>query len=412
MSKKVRIPSTQVTIGMCVVELDRPWLETPFLFQGFIVSSEADVAAVKKYCQHVFIDTDRSRIAPTGKNQPPQTADSGKGSLFKLFQRTPPTQPTRSVEQERAAALQTHTKTSALVKDFMDEVRLGRALDVKALEQGVDDTVESILRNPDAMSWLSQLRKKNALHEQHAMNCCILAIVFGRHLGLPKEELKKLGLCALLHDIGMLKVPEDILQKVTPLTEADIKQINQHAFYGRDLLMTVKDLYFGAVDVANTHHEWINGQGYPRGLDGAQISPFTRIVSIVDTYDDILTDHPYRKARTPFEALKAVHEARTSQLDEGLTKHFIDMVGVFPVGSMVELSTGEVAIVVSTNRQHTMQPKIIKVLDYRKQACKEMLINLAELDPNRVKIVRILKDGDYGLDAETLHNRALNADIP
>lgn len=254
--------------------------------------------------------------------------------------------------------------------------------------------------------------KKNVVHEQHAMNCCILAIVFGRHLGLPKEELKKLGLCALLHDIGMLKVPEEILQKPEPLTDAEIAHINQHTFYGRDLLMTIKDLYFGAVDVASTHHEWINGQGYPRGLDATQISPFTRIISIVDIYDDILTEHPYRKARTPFEALKAVHEARATQLDEGLTKHFIDMIGVFPVGSMVELSTGEVAIVVSTNRQHTMQPKIIKVLDYRKQACKETLINLAELDPNRIKIVRILKDGDYGLNAETLHNRALNADIP
>lgn len=409
MSKKLRIPSTQIAIGMCVVDLDRPWLETPFLFQGFIVSTQADVEAVQKYCQHVFIDPDRSRVAPTKPSEKP--APETKGGLFKLFQRQSAPAPTNTVEQERHVAKTVHRKTSGLVANFLDEVRLGRAIDVKLLEQGVDDTVESILRNPDAMMWLTQMREKAAALEQHAMNACILSIAFGRHLGLPKEELKKLGLCALLHDIGLVKVPDSILKKPGSLSEAEWAEMRRHADYGRDLLISVKDLYFGAVDVAHTHHEWFNGKGYPRGLDSSQISPFTRIISIVDAYDDMMTDHSYAPAKTAFESLKAIHEGRNTQFDEGLTKHFIDMIGVFPVGSIVELSTGEVGIVISNNRQHSMQPKLVRVLDHRKQECKEALINLAEVDINRIKIVRILRNGDYGIDAIKLHNRAMNSSL-
>lgn len=393
---------------MCVVELDRPWLETPFLFQGFTISSSADIDAVRKYCQYVYIDPDRSQKTP----QPNKPAPESKGGLFKLFQRSAAPEPSVPVEQERKQACELYPKQSALVRNFMDEIRLGRAIDVKILEQGVDDTVESILRNPNAMLWLAQMRQKTAALEQHAMNTCILAIAFGRYLGLPKEELKKLGLCALVHDFGMVKVPDAIVRKAGTLTEAEKQEMQKHTEYGRDLLMTVKDLYFGAVDVAHTHHEWFNGKGYPRGLDSSQLSPFTRIISVVDAYDDMMTEHSYAPARTAYEALKAIHEGRGSQFDEGLTRYFVEMIGVFPVGSLVELNTGEIAIVISTDRQQPMRPKLIRVRDYRRQSCREEIIELSALDSDKIKIVRILRNGDYGLDAVALHNRALNAELP
>jgi HD-GYP domain-containing protein (c-di-GMP phosphodiesterase class II) len=409
-SQKVRVASSQLSLGMCVVDLDRPWLETPFLFQGFILSSAADIEAVRKYCQYVYIDPARSQVAP-GPKKTTEAPAPAKGGLFGLFQKAAPAPVMHPTERERAPAMQIHARTSALVRSFMDEIQLGRAIDVKALEAGVEETVDSILRNPDAMSWLTQLRQKGAYHEQHAMNTCILAISFGRHLGLPKDELRNLGLCALLHDVGMLKVSDAVLQKAGALTEDELQQIRQHPVHGRDLLMTVKDLYYGAIDVAYSHQEWVNGQGYPRGITGAQISPFTRIVALVDAYDEQLSARPHRPAKTPFETLKGLHEQRGIQFDEGLVKHFIDMIGVFPVGSVVELNTGEIAIVIGNNRQKTLQPRLVKLYDYRRQPCRETVVDLAELDPNKVKIVRILKNGDYGLDHEKLHNRALNAEL-
>lgn len=394
---------------MCVVELDRPWLETPFLFQGFTISSSGDIEAVRKYCQYVYIDPDRSQKV---SSKPSKKEPESKSGWLKLFQRDAAPEPTVRVEQERVPARELYPKQSALVRSFLDDIRLGRAVDVKLLEQGVDDSVESVLRNPNALLWLTQMRQKTAALEQHALNTCILAITFGRYLGLPKEELKKLGLCALVHDIGMVKVPDAIVRKAGSLTEPEVQEMRKHTEYGRDLLMTVKDLYFGAVDVAHTHHEWFNGKGYPRGLDSSQISPFTRIISVVDAYDDMMTEHSYAPARTAYEALKSIHEGRGSQFDEGLTRYFVEMIGVFPVGSLVELNTGEIAIVITTDRQHPMRPKLIRVRDYRRQPCREEIIELSALDSNKIKIVRILRNGDYGLDALALHNRALNAELP
>ena len=392
---------------MCVVDLDRPWLETPFLFQGFYLQTEQDIRTVQEYCRYVFIDPKRG-TKPGHKKREVVSDDSG---LFKLYTQKEPPSASTPFERELKKADNSHKKTGVLVKGFMDDIRLGRALNVKAIEEAVTETVDSVLRNPEALMWLSLLRKKDELQEQHSINVCILAASIGRYLGLPRDELQKLGICALLHDVGKLQVQDPILQKWEKLTDPEMAMIRKHPDFGRVILMSARDLYSGAIDVAMTHHEHVDGSGYPRGLTSARISPFAKIIAIADVYDDIITMHPYREERTPFEALKVLNTCRGKQFDETLVKHFTDMLGVFPIGSMVELDSGEVGVVISQVIKNPTQPRLIMVLDRDKKPCKETLVNLAALNHTRtnnpLRIVRVLNRGDHGIDPQLVHERGI-----
>ena len=412
-SHRQRVPVSELRLGMYVVDLDRPWLETPFLIQGFVLSTEADIRAVQQHCRYVYIDARRGALPPSKTDRAEHKLDRNTG--FGLFERKAPAAPSHSVEDELPNARTVHARGSSLVRGFMDDIRFGRVLNVKAIQEGVSDTVDSVLRNPDAMMWLAQLRKKDESHEQHCLNSCILAVAFGRHLGLPRDELQKLGVCALLHDVGKLQIPDAVLNKTDPLTEQELVTLRKHTDFGRVILMSARDLYHGAIDVAHSHHEWVDGSGYPRGLNGSQISPFAKIVAIVDTYDDIIGEHAYRDERTAFEALREINNGRGKQFDESLVKHFIDMIGVFPVGSIVELSNGEVAIVLAQTPGLPMLPRVVRLLDANKKSCPERILNLAlpPAEPGEpLRVIRVLRRGDYGLDPQQLQTRGLMAKIP
>lgn len=390
---------------MCVVDLDRPWLETPFLFQGFYLQTEQDIKTVQEYCRYVYIDPVRG-TKPGNKKREVARDDSG---LFKLYTQKEAPAANTPFERELKNANGGFKKSGVVMKSFMDDIRLGRALNVKAIEEVVTDTVDSILRNADALMWLSLLRKKDELQEQHSINVCILAVSIGRHLGLPREELQKLGICALVHDVGKLQVQDPILQKWEKLTEPEWTILRKHVDFGRVILMSSKEIYSGAIDVVMTHHERVDGTGYPRGLTGAQISPYSKIISIADVYDDMITMHPYKEEQTPFEALKELNLCRGKQFDETLVKHFTDMLGVFPIGSLVELSTGNVGVVISQVAKNPTQPRLLLVLDKNKQACKETPINLANINAqnpnNPVRITKVLRRGEYGIDPQEVHER-------
>lgn len=408
MEKRVRINSNELQLGMCVIDLDRPWLETPFLFQGFTISSSADIQVVQQYCKFVYIDTNRG----ASPNKAKKTEETKAGtSLFKLFTRTEHAAASLPVEKELSTARAVHGKTSTLVRSFMDDVRLGRALNVENIEASVTDIVDSLLRNPDAMLWLSQLKDKSIQEEQHAVNCCILAVAFGRHLGLPRDELLKLGVSALLHDVGKLQVPDTIQKATHALSENEWAIMRKHPEFSRAILLTARGLYPGAIDVAHTHHEWINGSGYPRGINGNQIAPFAKMVAIVDSYDHMVREHIYRPENSAFEALRELHQGKGKQFDESLVKRFIDMIGVFPIGSVIELNNGEIGVVVGGNPAQPTQPRVLMLLDKARAARREQIINLAGVSAihngEPLRIIRVLRKGDYGIDQAGLHARAL-----
>jgi HD-GYP domain-containing protein (c-di-GMP phosphodiesterase class II) len=262
--------------------------------------------------------------------------------------------------------------------------------------------VRSILYNPDALTWLTRLSDCHAPTAEHSLNVCILAINFGRYIGLPREELENLGISALLHDVGMVRLPSAVLDKRDLLANEEYQVLKKHVVHGRDLLLDTPKLYVGAADVAYSHHENWDGTGYPRRLRGDQIPLFAQIVALADTYEAVVTARPYQSARSSLEALKLIHSQRGVRFDPRLALRFIECIGIYPTGAVVELENDEVGVVLAATRDK-LRPRIVVVRDAEDRViAKPKVVDLSENEvdkkgnPYRVRCV--LPAGSHGVD--------------
>ncbi len=389
--------------GMYVSKLDRPWLESTFLFQGFILKNQADINAVKEQCKFVFIDElkqDKTLII-----------ENRKINYSQSWLDSPPPQKTATFEKEIENSSEVHRETSSLVKSFMQEIRLGGSINVTLAKKAIAECVDSVLRAPDALLWMTQLKNRDLYTSQHSMNVAIFAIALGRHLNLPVEDLNNLGLCGMMHDMGKMRIPLEILNKPGKFTPEELKIMQSHAELGWRLLMSSHDLYPGAIEVAYSHHECIDGSGYPRGLTGEQTTPFTKMVTIVDMYDAITSDRVYQQGRTHLEAISIMTKLCGTQLDSGLTYKFIECLGIYPPGSVVEMTNGEIAIVAEVNPKQKIKPKIILLLDENKQPRRERIVDLSKMDLDAsgksYGIRKIIRADQYGIDLNKYYQNGL-----
>ena len=386
--EKVKLNVGDLRLGMFVCELDRPWLDTPFLLQGFEVKSDADIEEVSRYCRWVYIDLLRTKVHKVMVEDVPQGFRHGKDSSYQ--------------GKELEAASSTIEQTSSLIKTFVDEIRFGQCPDIQLAKAAVSECVVSIARNPEAMLFMTRLRNKDEYTRQHAFNVCIFSLVIGRLLGLDKIGIENLGTSALLSDMGKVTIPEHILNKPDALNEEEIAIIQAHAKEGRDILMTGRNIFSGCVDVAYGHHENLDGSGYPRGIEGHQLNLNCKIVSITDKYDAITSKRPYRPAGDHLTAVSLINKmASANKLDAGLTSSFFNYLGIYPPGSVVELNTGEVGIVIDTDPSQRLRPQLLLVRAPNKQPI-QTFVDLAEKKtdekgrPYRIKAV--LRPGDYDID--------------
>lgn len=379
---KVMVPSSDLQIGQYVCELDRPWLDTPFLFQGFMLLTDEDIQAVKDICQFVYIDAERS--------------------LCKQPAVKPKRLQTGSFEKSLESAQINRKNTSRLLKSFVDEVKLGRGIDANAAKEVVAECVDSIVKNPDAMLLLARLKNRDAYTAEHSENVLVFSIALGRFIGLSLQDLRNLGFSALMHDMGKIQIPLEILNKPERLNPEEMQIMKKHAELGRDILMSCSNIYMGAIDVAHTHHEQIDGNGYPRGLRAEQLSPFSKIVSIADTYDAITSDRVYQLGRTHMEALGILQKAGGKQFDPHLAIRFIECLGIYPPGSVIEMSNGEVALVIQMNPKAKLKPKVVMLLDEFKKPQKHRIVDLSKLEldasSQAYRIAAMLRCDAYGLD--------------
>jgi HD-GYP domain-containing protein (c-di-GMP phosphodiesterase class II) len=376
MSERVRIDTNNLQVGMYVVEVDRPWLDTPFPFQGFHVRDLKELQQIRHLCRYVYVDPDLTlgkepahlpRAPGAVPFSPKRTPKPGNLPLHQRVDLAPPVTPRYRdmtlVEEEITAAREVHTRTRQVIDNVFNDVRLGHALPSLDAKEAVSEMVESVIRNPDALVWLTHLKKKDDYTSIHSMNVCILALAFGRYLGLSKNSLLHIGIGGLLHDVGKMRVKQEILIKPDRLTEDEMEQMRNHAVYGRDILLASKDIPSGAADIAWSHHERMDGTGYPRGLKGESIGYFSRITGIIDVYDAITSERIYHNAITSLEALEKMYEWRGTSFDTALVEQFIQCLGIYPTGSEVEMSSGEVGVVISVNRVHRLRPKVLLILD-------------------------------------------------
>ncbi len=248
---------------------------------------------------------------------------------------------------------------------------------------------------------LGQLRKKDDYTASHAMNVCSLTLAFGRHLGLPQETLTDIGMGAMLIDIGILKIPEQILNKEGSLTQEEYDIVKHHVDYGLQILESAgEDIPPAALDVVYTHHERCDGSGYPRGLTGDAIPLSGRMVGIVDTYDAMTTNRVHQDSAPPTKTLRELYEQRDGLFDKELVESFIQFLGIYPVGTLVECSTGQVGMVIAQNSRKRLLPKLLLILDKDKKPYPiPKITDLSQADPNNpIKISSIVQAQDYDID--------------
>ena len=392
--------------GMYVSRLDRPWLETPFLFQGFEIKDQADVAELQRQCRFVFIDPERGEPAKRymdGKAPHPSRIDGELQRICRTSTGHPIYPDTVSVEEELTPARDSHHVACDRISNLLDDVRSGRKLNVAAAEQAVNNMIESILRNPDAFMWLSKLKNKDSYTYAHSIDACALAITFGRHLGLPRKEIQEVAVGTLLFDIGKMKLPEALLEKPGRLTEEEFALMQKHVAHSVNLMQDTKGISPTSIEVAYSHHERHNGSGYPRGLTSERTSVYGKIAAIVDCYDAITSDRPYSVAVSPHEAIRSLYEWRNVDFQEELVEQFIQCLGVYPTGTLVELNTGQVGIVLSQNRVRRLRPKVMLVLNADKHSYDiaptvDLMLEEADRQGRMLEIILSLDPGSFGID--------------
>ncbi len=388
---KKNIPVDELRFGMYVSELDRPWTDTPFVFQGFVLKTPAQLETLKKFCKSVFVDEERSEL---------QDLQSLRPFASRYSAQVP-------VEREVQGAKRAHLGTVKTMREVVAALRANRALDAHSVEQAVRSMTESVLRNPDALLLFSQLREKGDYTHEHALDTAVYMTTFGRFLQLPVEQITLLGYVGLMQDVGKLRVPNPILTKRERLTPEETEEVRRHVQHSVDILRASPGLPPQLAELAALHHERHDGSGYPRGLKGAEIGMIGSIAAIADTFDALTGQRVYAKAVSPSTALSMLYKWRGALYDAALVEQFIRCIGIFPLGSVVELNSGETGIVIAQNTEKRLQPRVMVIRDAAGAELKpQKLLDLGREpktyagEPYRIK--RTLEYGKAGINSDTL----------
>lgn len=401
--KDVSVPVSNLEIGMLVVALDRPWEETSFLLQSFIICSREEIHQLQEQCNYVYVQV---RVEQLEEFQNSIKKKSGK--TLKTSDNQGPETKTRvnylnkvGFDEAVASSHMTFKSAHSMAAAMMDGLRVGHALNVNECREVVENIVSNVLDNKDALKFLTLIKNKDNYTAEHSMNVCILSATFARHLGLLEYEIKNIALCGLLHDVGKSKIPEEILNKPGKLTQEEGKLMSEHAIHGRNILMSLKDEDRHAVDVAHSHHERIDGTGYPRALSSTQIPYYAKVVSIVDAYDAMTSERCYGKARSSVQALRIILENAGKQFDLNLAKEFTACIGLYNAGSLVQLKSGQIAIVTKANEVNHLRPKIMVVTDQNQvRRNKQLIIDLDDEKYQSVHIEKELANGTAGINTK------------
>jgi len=426
---KVRIPVHQIIIGMYVSELDRLWTETPFLFQGFEITSAEEVSMLSEFCEHIFIDIRKSKISPDSPlhrsiqqvNPVKSVKPRRRGFLawlLSLFQwgskhkeTEPETQSTQyedkvSVLQEMPNAEEAYKNLRGAVDHVLASFKSGGKIDARQAHRVIDSCVTSLINNKDSLLWFTLIKDRDKYTSEHCMNVAILAIAFGRHLGLPEDQLNLLGMCGMMHDIGKIKVPLEVLNKEGFFTEEEFELMKLHTTYGKEFLEQQEDIPPEVIQAVYGHHEKTNGAGYPNGQSGSEIPYYARIVAIVDAYDAITSDRSYQKSRATLKAQKILYKAAGSHFDAELIRKYIQWLGIYPPGSVIEMSNGEAGFVLSVYSLAKLQPRVILMVDKKHAPQTAKIVDLAkehlDEDGNTYKVKTSHPNGTYGIQLSEL----------
>lgn len=413
-SKQEKVSTMDLAIGMYVSALDRPWVETPFPIQGFHVSTQQDIEQLRRFCKFVYVDRRLSRVQASFEPAPVVAGGAKRSPVGVVnpaarIRKFDPVayQVSQPLQKEVAVAATLHQEIARAVVQVLNDVRSGKELNFLVVKKAAGLMVNSVVRNPDAFVWLSRVRDADSYSYAHSLRSSIWALVFGRHLGLPKDILEELALGVLLSEVGKTKIPRTLLMKPGKLTDDEMAQVRKHVEYGVEILRQCRGVSETVISVVQFHHERFDGSGYPYKLVGTDIPLLARMAGIVDTYDAITSPRPYADARTSSEAVSMLYEGRDKLFQGQLIEQFIQAVGVYPTGTLVQLSTQEVGVVVSQNTARRLRPQVMLVADHEQNLLSQPeVVDLMQATMDSagrpLAIARCLKPGEYGIDPKLL----------
>jgi putative nucleotidyltransferase with HDIG domain len=344
-----KIMKSELRLGMYILDLECNWLNHPFFRGSFMLRKQVDLNRIlASNVTAVCIDTLKGLdVAGAGVEAPPAALEPPAA----------PDQPRTGHGEELETALQIRSEACAVIHAVLTDVRMGRQIQVERLHPVVTRITQSILRNPGTLVSLCRIREADACTFQHSLSCCALMILFGHHLGLDPATLQEAGVGGMLHDIGKMQVPDHILNKPGRLTSQELEVMRGHVKLGLETLAQTPGISPSVLQVAAQHHERLDGSGYPHGLRGPEIGLLGRMAAVVDVYDALTSSRIYHRGLAPAAGLQYLYEHESGRLDEELVQHFIQAIGIYPVGSLVRLQSGHLAVVIEL-QPSALRPRV------------------------------------------------------
>ncbi len=374
MKKKVSVQ--QLKRGMYIEDLDASWFEHNFLVNQFEIKDDKTLnKLINSGLKHVYIDTRKGIDVEDAPTQV-EVQDSLAVQTSEIAEEFSHLEKQIPVAAELNRAREIYTEAHGLMQNLMGDVRLGKQVSVEQIEPISEKMIESAFRNKDALISLSRIKNKDQYTFMHSVSVAGLMITFSRALGLDMDTIRQVAIGGLLHDIGKMKTPNEILNKPGKLSDEEFSIMKSHVVHSRELLEGKPGITQASLDVAAQHHERVDGTGYPLGLAGDEISTVGQMSTIVDVYDALTSIRVYKSAWEPSVALKKLLEWSSSHFDPVQVKQFIRCLGIYPVGTLVELDSGLVGIVIEQGETDLLKPRLKIIYS----AIKKRLIPVRELD--------------------------------